>query len=265
MKHAIKGGLMALLLLSAGAATAQRVMLDNYFNQEVDARSGKAFHYLWSDTANSGFSQWGEMFRAQGAALATLREAPRKAQLAGADIYLIVDPDTRKETPNPHFIGKSDIRAISSWVKKGGVLVLMANDSGNCEFDHLNRLAGRFGLHFNEVSLNHVTGRQWEMGAITNLPASPLFAGVRKIYMKETASISLQGEGRPLLEKDGQVLIAQTSLGKGHVLAIADPWIYNEYIDHAYLPASFENKQAALNLTAYLLQLSQEAHTLTVR
>jgi unsaturated rhamnogalacturonyl hydrolase len=38
------------------------------------------------------------------------------------------------------------------------------------------------------------------------------------------------------------------------VVAIGDPWIYNEYIDHDRLPADFENRKAAENLTDYLLK-----------
>jgi len=53
--------------------------------------------------------------------------------------------------------------------------------------------------------------------------------------------------------ENGQVLIATASYGKGYVLAIGDPWIYNEYIDHWLLPADFENLQAAKNLVALLL------------
>jgi unsaturated rhamnogalacturonyl hydrolase len=49
------------------------------------------------------------------------------------------------------------------------------------------------------------------------------------------------------------VYIAETPFGKGFVLAVGDPWLYNEYIDHAVLPADFENLKAANNLTEYLL------------
>jgi hypothetical protein len=36
-------------------------------------------------------------------------------------------------------------------------------------------------------------------------------------------------------------------------MAIGDPWLYNEYIDHALLPESFENLKAANNLVELLL------------
>lgn len=34
-----------------------------------------------------------------------------------------------------------------------------------------------------------------------------------------------------------------------YIFAIGDPLIYNEYIDHAILPDTFENLKAAENLT----------------
>src|SRR5690606_34909354 len=137
------------------------------------------------------FSEWGKIFEKAGAKLDTLQQAPSATNLKRADIYIIVDPDTKAETPNPNYLEPKGIAAITRWVKGGGVLVLMANDSGNCEFQHLNDLAKNFGLHFNEVRLSHVEGTDWEMGGITELPASPVFAGVHKIYMKDVSSLKI--------------------------------------------------------------------------
>jgi unsaturated rhamnogalacturonyl hydrolase len=260
-----KGWITVFVLLLSGliiqAQPQTRVILDNYFNHEINAKTGKVFHYTWPDKASSGFSEWGDIFKDKGADIAALQQAPRKADLAGADIYIIVDPDTKAETSSPHYIGKKDIRAIVKWVKGGGVLVLMANDSGNCEFQHLNNLAKKAGMHFNEASLNHVTGKHWEMGAITDLPKSPVFAGVHKIYLKEVSSLTLRQPARAVLTKDGNVFMAESHVGKGYVFAVTDPWIYNEYIGHRNLPESFENHQAADNFSAYLITLSKKGRS----
>jgi unsaturated rhamnogalacturonyl hydrolase len=104
--------------------------------------------------------------------------------------------------------------------------------------------------------MNPVINRQWEMGAETNLPDHPLFKGVNKIYMKEVGPIFLTKDAKPVL-KDGDgksVFVAETNYGKGYVLAIGDPWLYNEYIDHIMLPESFENLKAANNLVDFLLK-----------
>jgi len=244
----------ACLLFGSTTLHAQKVVgLDNWFNHEINAKTGKIYHYTWNDSLDSGFSQLGDVFKSKGAQLATLTEAPVKKMLKGVDIYIIVDPDTTRESPKPNYITPKDIKAISGWVKKGGVLLLMANDGPNCEFTHFNQLAETFGFHFVPVTLNPVTGREWEMGAETNLPDHPLFKGVKKIYMKEVAPIILSKTSKPVLKDGEHIFIAETNLGKGFVLAIGDPWIYNEYIGHSRLPESFENGKAAVNLCNFLL------------
>lgn len=240
---------------SISSANAQIVVgLDHYYNHETHSETGKPFHYLWTDTENSGYSQWGDLFKAQGAAL-TLIEKPSTNNLKKTNVYIIVDPDTTTENPDPNYMTDKDAKAIAQWVEAGGVLLLMSNDAPNAEFTHFNVLAEKFGLHFNPVSLLPVTGQNWDMGAITEFPNHPIFKDVPKIYMKEVSSIVLSGKATPVLEKDGNALMAEVSYGKGHVLAIGDPWIYNEYIGHKFLPESFANHQAAENLTSYLLSL----------
>jgi len=253
-----KAGLIipVLLLMHCFYSTTMaqvNVFLDNYFNQETNQKTGKPYHYLWTDTENSGFSRWGEIFKSEGAKISTLREAPTKNNLKNASIYIIVDPDTTSENPNPNYISDDNIRVIVQWVKKGGVLLLMANDAPNCEFTHLNHLAKRFGMYFNHVTVNRVVGKNWNMGAFTNLPDHPLFKNVSKIYLKEVSSLTLSGTAKPVLRKEEAVIMAENNFGKGFVLAIGDPWIYNEYIDHDYLTDDFENRKAAENLTDFLI------------
>ncbi len=229
------------------------VGLDNWFNREYHKKTGQLYHYTWTDTENSGFSELGDLFKNQGGVLKTIGKEPVKAVLDSLDVYIIVDPDTTTECEKPNYINPKSIDSIKKWVKKGGVFLLMANDSPNCEFSHFNKLAETFGFHFLPVSLNPVLNRDWEMGAETNLPDHPLFNDVSKIYMKEVAPIKLSGDARSVLVDNGNVYIAETTYGKGKVLAIGDPWLYNEYIGHKLLPDSFENAKAAKNLVGYLL------------
>lgn len=228
------------------------VGLDNWFNHEINAKTGKPFHYLWTDTEFSGFSRWGEIFTGRGAKITTLGK-PDDAVLSKINVYIIVDPDTTTESPNPNYLNAEEIASIKHWVNAGGVLAVLANDAPNCEFTHLNKLMAEFGMRFNHVTLHPVTGTDFEMGASTNLPDHPLFKGVRKIYLKEIADINIKGTARAILTEKGKVLIAENKFGKGYVFAIGDPWIYNEYIDHDRLPESFENRKAAENLTDLLL------------
>jgi unsaturated rhamnogalacturonyl hydrolase len=228
------------------------VGLDNWFNRETNAKTGQLYHYLWADTEWSGYSRWGGIFTSKGAIIKTV-EKPLSSVLEGIDIYIIVDPDTTTESKSPNYILPEDIEVITSWVKKGGVLAILANDAPNCEFTHLNQLASRFGLKFNHVTLHPVQGTDFEMGACANLPDHNLFKGVSKIYIKEVSDIRLSGDAKAILTENGKVLMAESKYGKGYVFAIGDPWIYNEYIDHDRLPESFQNRKAADNLTELLL------------
>jgi hypothetical protein len=244
--------LLAGLLITLNMSAQPVVGVDNWFNRETNAKTGKPFHYLWTDTENSGYSRWGDIFKNRGASLATV-EKPDAAALGKINVYIIVDPDTTTESKTPNYITAADAKVIAAWVKKGGVLAILANDAPNCEFTNLNKFASKFGMTFNHVTLHPVTGTNWEMGASKNLPDHPLFKGVSKIYIKEVSDINLKGNAKAILTENGKVLIAECSYGKGYVFAIGDPWIYNEYIDHDRLTPDFDNRKAAENLTDLLL------------
>ena len=239
-------------LFTQNANSQPVVGLDNWYNHETNAKTGKPFHYLWTDTEFSGYSRWGEIFTGKGAKITTLGK-PDAGVLSKINVYIIVDPDTTSENPSPNYLETEDIKAIQTWVKNGGVLAVLANDAPNCEFTHLNMLMSQFGMAFNHVTLHPVTGTDFEMGACKDLPDHPLFKGVSKIYIKEVSDIKLSGTSKAILTEKGKVLMAENKYGKGYVFAIGDPWIYNEYIDHDRLPESFENRKAATNLTDLLL------------
>ncbi|WP_235953749.1 DUF4350 domain-containing protein [Mucilaginibacter inviolabilis] len=238
-------------------AQQKTVTLDYYFNNEY--RKNKAgeqerYHYTWEDIKSSGFSIWGDIFKKNGAGLKSLENEPTQDNLKGTDIYIIVDPDTKKETSNPHYIESRHIKAIADWVKRGGVLILMANDSANAELPHLNVLAAKFGIHFNDDLYKHVIGTQFEMGAI-NVPANdPVFKTAKKVYLKDIATLQLSAPAKPLLVDDNHVIVGTARYGKGRVVAVGDPWFYNEYTN-GRLPAAmgFDNDKAADDLSKWLL------------
>ena len=245
----------------------KEIGLDYFFNNEWKKdKDGKEhrFHYVWEDTESSGYSELGDVLTQLNASLTEITAAPTDSSLNKLGIYIIVDPDTPLESPNPNYIDDKSIAVIIDWVKRGGVLVLFANDSGNCEFTHLNKLAGNFGIHFNEDSRNHVNGKNYDDGAFSNLPETAIFDGVKKIFLKEICTLKLSGQAKAeLIDNDsakggsnsgGDVIMASAKSGKGFVFAVGDPWFYNEYFDHRKLPDDFENRIAARNLFAWLLQ-----------
>ncbi len=239
------------------SAGAQKVTLDYYFNHEVHkTAAGKIerYHYTWEDKANSGFSIFGDAFIKAGARLDTLGKAPTVADLKESNIYIIVDPDTKKESPNPNYIEWNDIKEIAAWVKNGGVLVMMANDSANVELPHFNNLAAKFGMHFNDDLQNHVLNDQhFEDGAV-NTAGNPIFKTANKIFMKDVCSIGVKYPAKAALKNsNGAVIIAIAKYGKGTVFAVGDPWFYNEYTN-GRLPAGYENDKAANDVAEWLIK-----------
>jgi unsaturated rhamnogalacturonyl hydrolase len=233
------------------------VLLDNYFNNEfrTDINDKKeSFHYLWNEWDNNGFGILGEQIRNYGAKTKTLKDAPTAMNLANADVYVIVDPDTKKETANPNFMDAASIANITTWVKNGGVLLLMANDSSNAELPHFNELAKSFGIQFKSELKNPVTGSQFEMGMIKIPAGNQVFPSGPVTYLKEISTLALKAPAKSVVDHKGDVVMAISKLGKGTVFAVGDPWLYNEYTDGRKLPANFQNFTAAKELMNWLLQ-----------
>ncbi len=238
------------------------VTLDNYFNNEtrkdVFGKNYK-FHYTWNDAANSGFSFLGNLFRYAGAKTNTLTEAPTASNLQNADVYIIVDPDTEKETPQPNFATAKDADELYKWVSDGGVLVLMTNDFTNAELTNFNTISERFGIHFNADMINAVKNDAYETGAFTIPAKHPIFKTSKKVYIKEISTLKLSAPAKPAFTSGKNIVMATAKVGKGTVFAVGDPWFYNEYVDGRKLPAQYENFKAAKDLVNWLLaQISKK-------
>ncbi|MFN2440849.1 MAG: pectinesterase family protein, partial [Chitinophagaceae bacterium] len=212
---------------------------------------------------NGGFAMLGDIFKTHGFSLKTLTGAPMASNLKEADIYLIVDPDTDKETAKPNVIGTADADAMAAWVKEGGVMVLLGNDAGNANLKSLNTVASKFGIVFNEDNFNLVKDNQFEQGAI-NVPAGhSIFKSAKKLYVKELATLQVNKPANAVLTKDKKNIIAISNYGKGAVFAIGDPWLYNEYVDGRKLPNDFDNYKAAEDLVKWLAKVSPNKRSQT--
>ncbi|WP_265428474.1 DUF4350 domain-containing protein [Chryseobacterium sp. YIM B08800] len=262
MKQVIVKTLVLGTLLTFGFSNAQqkpKVVLDNFFNNEKkenkETKILESWHYTWNDTSNGGFSLLGEIFQKQGAEISTLTTALSKKDLKKANIYIIVDADIDKEAygGKANLIDANSIKNLTEWVKKGGVLVLMSNDNGNSEFEHFNRLAGEFGIHFNDDSYNRVQKREFEQGKVM-VPAGNEVFSEQKLYMKEVSSIDVKAPAKAILTAEGKNIGAIAKVGKGTVFALGDPWCYNEYIDGKKLPTDFTNYQGTEEWVKWLLK-----------
>lgn len=248
------------MLPTLHAAKGKTVLLDYYFNNEwkKDANHKMIrWHYTWEDKSNGGFAVLGDIFRSYGFKTASLDKAPTVQNLKGASVYIIVDPDTEKETEKPNNISDAHAKTIAAWVKNGGTLIIMGNDAGNTDLKGLNVLAGKIGIRFNDDNYNLVQGTAFEQGSVSVPAQHAVFSSAKKLYVKELATIQTT-QPAFVLTKEGKNIIAITKHGKGIVFAIGDPWLYNEYIDGRKLPAEFDNYEAAHDLVKWIIQQAKK-------
>lgn len=232
------------------------VVMDNYFNNEWRKNGFGANmrrHYTWDDYENGGFSLFGNIWQAYGARLGTQDKLPTAAALKNASVYIMVDPDGYKDTKTPNYMNETAAAEIANWVKQGGVLLMMTNDTANCDLQHFNILAGKFGIRFTDKSRNMVKNNEFETGAVYNKSINPVFKQTKKMYLKEISTMEVQTPATALITQDGDVIFATAKYGKGTVFAVGDPWLYNEYLDGRKIPAEYENFSAASELVQWLL------------
>lgn len=234
----------------------KQVLLDAFFNNEwrkdlygFNARR----HYTWDDTEHGGISLLGSVWQNYGAKLATLEQAPTAKNLKGSAVYMIIDPDGPKDNKAPNYVNDQDATTVADWVKAGGVLLLMANDSSNCDLPHFNKLANKFGITFTDKSINMVQGNELETGAVLNNEANPIFKQTKKMYLKEVSALTVKAPAQALIKKGADIIFATAKYGKGTVFAVGDPWLYNEYTDGRKIPAEYQTFSAANELVQWLL------------
>jgi unsaturated rhamnogalacturonyl hydrolase len=235
------------------------VVMDNYFNRETkeDAFGKKiVFHYKWDERDNGGFSFMGHIFNKYGVTTNILDEGPTAANLKNASIYFLIDPDWPKENKTPNYIEQKHIDALYNYVKNGGVLVMMANDSNNVEFKNFNKLAGRFGIHWNENMRHDVIDNKFEQGALPIPANNMIFKSAKKVFVKQLCTQNIKSPATSVYTENEEVLMSVSRVGKGMLFAIGDPWFYNEYVDGRKIPAEYENYQAAVDLVQWLIKQS---------
>jgi unsaturated rhamnogalacturonyl hydrolase len=258
-------GVGAFLLASSEMETAANaklgrgdtVLVDGWFNsqQRADAFGQQIdFHYKWNTWDEAGYSLFGHIFRSYGAATAELDEEPTTANLHSAQVYLIVSPDNLDKNPHPHYANAEDAAQIASWVKAGGVLMIMENDTSFADLDHFNVVSEKFGIHFNSVLRKHVVGTNWEQGKIASDGTGPIFHHPHTIYVKDVCTISVTGPAHAALTEGDDIFMATAKYGKGTVYAMVDPWLYNEYTDGRKLPAAYDNFAAGNELVRWVLE-----------
>ncbi len=198
------------------------VAVDGWHNRETQP------HYAWEGSYAGGFSGLAEMLHGLGAETRTIKEALNARSLHGIDCLIIVDPDTPKETASPNTITDTEIDAVESWVRNGGTLLLLGNDPGNSEFTRMNALARRFGIEFEERKHTDASGQ-----SKLTLQMSPggWFTPGLKFYAVDLAPLRLTTQNATTLLAERETpMMTSIREGKGLVIALGDPWVYNEYL-----------------------------------
>lgn len=238
------------------------VLVDAWFNSQTRKNAAGQtglYHYKWNDDTNDGFAFFGRAFQRYGVQLATEKTAPTAADLKKAQMYVIVSPDIPVKNPNPHYMDKASAEVIAAWVKAGGVLLLFENDPANADIEHFNTLSDLFGIHYNDVLANHVVGEDFPAGSVMIPAGTGVFAYAHHAYMKDTCTITPTGPARAVVTKGANVMIAVSHYGKGTVLAVVDPWVYNEYTDRRnHLPVEYDNFAGAIDLAGWAVRQSRK-------
>lgn len=242
---------------NAKIGRGDNVMVDGWFNsQKMKDVTGQEiyFHYKWEEESNPGYSLWGHAFRNFGARTTTLYAEPTFANLQPAQVYIIASPDNLDKNPQAHFANETDAKEIAKWVKAGGVLAIMENDTSFADLDHFNVVAEKFGMHFNSTLRMHVVGTDWAMGRFLIDGKGPIFHHPHTAYVKDVCTISVKPPAVPIYKHDNDIFMAEAKYGKGTVFAVVDPWFYNEYTNGLKLPAEYDNYAAGVELAKWLLE-----------
>ncbi len=235
----------------------KNILMDGWFNNEwrknqygINVRR----HYTWDDTENGGFSLFADIWKSYGASVSTLETAPTCSNLKGNSIYVIVDPDGIKDNKSPNYMDDKSASEIANWVKNGGVLLLLTNDTANCDLKNFNKLSAKFGIYFSDTGANMVKNNEFETGAVQNDFANPVFKKTTKMYLKEISILKVKTPAKALLSEGTDIIMATAKFGKGTVFAVGDPWLYNEYLDGRKIPAEYQNFSAANELAIWLFK-----------
>jgi hypothetical protein len=236
----MKNRVLSVVLLLGGMLASQSyaqkplVALDCFHNNESSP------HYTWQLTSVGGYSQFGQLILGLGADTISIRTAMDSTVLAPVKVLIIADPDDSSEATNPNFMTAAEADVLDKWVQRGGSLMLLGNNKGNCDFTHFNLCAAKFGITFNQDT-------QSGSSDLGPLPQHPLFTGCDTLHIVGICTQTLAAPAQAIFTVGGNVLISTVLKGNGKVFAMGDPWIYNEYIN------SKDNKACGTNVMKWLL------------
>ncbi len=207
-------------------------------------------HCAWEDSTETGLAYLGNIIDRLGANLDTLQSLPKEQLLKRLSIYIIINQSKHKSDESDSEIKKAIIN-VTSWVKKGGILIMM-EDEGKPGCAYFNKLAKNFGIEFirKEVRANDIP----QLKKYKNLSLQKIFNNLVQLNVKDVSTLKIKKSHQSILDDNGFTVMASLKMGKGMVLAIGNCWLMNKYLDLLHLSAENENIKAARNLFEWLLK-----------
>jgi len=135
--------------------------------------------------------------------------------------YWIVNPDNLVHTTSPNYITDAEIEQLEAFVTRGGTLILFANDPVNCEREHLNRLAARFGLRFNADETGDEPVPVASGGAVFQQGLVLQYMWGCTIDVADEADVAFSVANDPVRQPHGNIIVGVLH-GKGKALAVGD-------------------------------------------
>ena len=98
-----------------------------------------------------------------------------------------------------------------------------------------------------------VKGDNYEMGNVFAVKGNGVFSESIKMHLKEVSALEVKAPATVVATNGDVPVMAKVNYGKGKVMIVGDPWLYNEYLDGRKLPKQYQNFQAAQQLVNWLM------------
>jgi hypothetical protein len=204
---------------------------------------------LWKDFTPAGLDTLGRVLSESPVEIQALATAYSREALAGIDLLVV----PRLDSP----VSGSEQEALEDYVKRGGILLILAGDDAS---RRLKDLAGRFGVEIgSEKALSLIPGECKSseiLGQTRETGTHGLLQGVAPFFL-EASSAEAGVHARTVLECGGKPLIVEAALGKGRVLVVPSNIFLNRFMclprELRKEPFKPGNQTLAKNLMKHLL------------
>ncbi|MGQ9626586.1 MAG: M28 family peptidase [Anaerolineae bacterium] len=140
------------------------------------------------------------------------------ADLEGAELVFalpVMDYPLSEGGPYDEVWAGPEIEALDDYVRRGGLLVLVASDADNEDWADMNQLAQRFRTRFE--------GRVLNAGQARIVATHPLVSGLEILDIENLNARPISFEkGRTLAEAEGEPVVVLVPYGEGEVLLLGD-------------------------------------------